>query len=155
MCKLVKQPPFSLKLLLITYHHYVQTQGENQKSIARKTSVLSATKNTFLRKRGAVMKQVKFKIVDDLRRDPRIIKGRIIKEYPHYYLIDQSAVGRFCLLMLYWWSVLIFYGYKYIQFLIPVEDTKLILPSKPFFIFLYLFIWCEYTNLLCLIQPSI
>ena len=43
------------------------------------------------------MTQVKFKVVDDLRRDIRTIKGRIIKEYPRFYLIQTNAGYKECI----------------------------------------------------------
>ena len=43
------------------------------------------------------MTQVKFKVVDDLRRDIRTKKGRIIKEYPRFYLIQTESGYRECI----------------------------------------------------------
>jgi hypothetical protein len=43
------------------------------------------------------MKQVKFRIESDKRKDSKYIKGYIVKEYPTYYLIQTESGYRECI----------------------------------------------------------
>lgn len=43
------------------------------------------------------MTKVKFRIGSDKRKDPEYIKGRIIKEYKHFYLIETEAGYKTCI----------------------------------------------------------
>mgnify|MGYP000931010918 FL=1 len=43
------------------------------------------------------MKQVKFRIESDKRKDSKYIKGYIIKEYKDFYLIETNSGYRECI----------------------------------------------------------
>ena len=43
------------------------------------------------------MKQAIFKIGDDKRKNRETIKGRIIKEYKHFYLIETESGYKECI----------------------------------------------------------
>ena len=43
------------------------------------------------------MKQVKFRIESDKRKDSKYIKGHIVKEYKDFYLIETNSGYRECI----------------------------------------------------------